>query len=242
LSATGTPWSGWSAAEAPALLCGLLLSNDPAIRARQRAMINAPWILAALDALTPALGQLRPEHNLPLVQLALPTLKALPEATLAPLLTTLDALVQADGRITPFEFALQKLLKRTLALGAKPTDAVVQIYSFQAVVPEISVVLSALAHTSSNVDLDAQTAFVVGAGQLKLVETQLTYLDATACDARALDAALDKLSTASLPIKQRLITAAAHVVGADGQILVPEAELLRAISAALDVPMPPLGR
>lgn len=230
-----------SASEAPALLCGLLLSENPATRTRQRAMINAPWIHSTLDALEPALRQLRPEHNLPLVQLALPSLRSLPPATLTPLLATFDALVQADGHVTPFEFALQKLLKRTLALGLKPTDAVVQIYSFQAVVPEISVVLSALARTSSNVDLDAQTAFVIGAGQLKLIESQLTFLAAAACDFRALDAALDKLATASLPIKQRLIIACAHVVGADGQILVCEAELLRAISAALDIPMPPLN-
>jgi tellurite resistance protein len=35
--------------------------------------------------------------------------------------------------------------------------------------------------------------------------------------------------------------AAAHVVGADGRILTTEAELLRAICAAIDVPMPPLA-
>ncbi len=226
---------------APALLYGLLLSADPAIRVRQRALIAAPDVLGTLDVLDPALRSLRPEHNLPLVQLALPSLRQLPPETLTPLLATLDALVQADGRVSPFEFAVQKLLKRTLALGRKPTDAVVQIYSFQAVVPEISVVLSALARTSSNVDLDARAAFAVGAAQLKLVESQLTFLEAAACDFSALDPALDKLATASLPIKQRLIIAAAYIVGADGQILVTEAELLRAISAALDVPMPPLA-
>ena len=52
---------------------------------------------------------------------------------------------------------------------------------------------------------------------------------------------LDRLAAASLPIKRLTLTAAAHVVGADGEVLVEEAELLRAISAALDCPMPPAG-
>jgi hypothetical protein len=37
------------------------------------------------------------------------------------------------------------------------------------------------------------------------------------------------------------LIAAAHVVEADGEVLVVEFELLRAVSAALDVPMPPLA-
>ena len=159
---------------------------------------------------------------------------------LPPFLDTLDELVHADGQVSPFEFALQKLLTRSLALGQTPTSAVTQIYSFRAVTAEIGVVLSALAHAASNVDLDARAAFAAGAAELKLIESALTFLDASASTPAALDAALEKLATASLPIKHRTLVAAAAVVGADGQILVAEAELLRAIAAALDVPMPAL--
>jgi hypothetical protein len=55
-----------------------------------------------------------------------------------------------------------------------------------------------------------------------------------------LDAALDKLAGASGPIKQRVLMAAAHVVSADGVLLTQEAELLRAVAASLDVPVPPM--
>jgi hypothetical protein len=85
----------------------------------------------------------------------------------------------------------------------------------------------------------AQAAFAAGTAQLKLIEPQLRFVDEAACTFERLDAALDKLATASLPIKQRTLVAAAHVVNADGQVLVSEFELLRAISAALDCPMPP---
>lgn len=234
-----------SPAEAKVLLYGLLLDDDAATRAKQRALVasrSGTDALRTLDELDPSLRTLKPEHKLPLLQLALPALRQLQPTALSPFLDTLDELVHADSRVSPFEFALQKLLLRTLALGRDPSRAsVIQFYSFNAVTAEISVVLSALARASTNIDLDARAAFAVGTAQIKLVESQLTFLDESASGLAALDAALDKLAAASLPIKQRTLTAAAHVVGADGQILIAEAELLRAISAALDVPMPPLA-
>ncbi len=234
-----------TAGEAAPLLYGVLLDQDDlAVRERQRQLVATRAgadALRVLDELDPSLRTLRPEHRLPLVQLTLPALRPVAPAELAPILDTLDELVHADGRVSPFEFALQKLLIRSLDLGRDPSRAgVIQIYSFNAVTEEISVVLSALAHAASNVDLDARAAFAAGAAQIKLIEARLTFLDESASSLEKLDAALDKLAAASGPIKQRTLVAAAHVVGADGRILIDEAELLRAIAATLDVPMPPL--
>jgi Zn-dependent protease with chaperone function len=232
-----------SPTESAVLLYGLLLDGDDAMRARQRALVaskagaDAARVLGELE---PALRALGPEHKLPLLQLAAPALRNLPPAALAPFLDTLDELVHADGHVSTFEFALQKILTRSLALGAAPDAAVVQVYSFNAVVDEINVVLSALAHTASNPGVTAMDAFAAGAAQLKLLDGRLALLAPAACDFVRLDAALDKLATASGPIKQRVLIACAHIVGADGSILIAEAELLRAVSAALDCPMPPL--
>ena len=225
------------------LLYGLLLDDDPAIRDRQRSLVASragSETLRTLTELEPDFRALGPEHRLPLLQLSLPALRNLPPTALAPFLSTLDDLVHADGRVSTFEFALQKILIRTLALGRTPQAGVVQIYSFNAVVNEINVVLSALAHTASNGGLDAAAAFAAGAEQLKLLDGRLTLLPPAACDFVRLDAALDKLATASGPIKQRTLFAGAHVAGADGALLIAEVELIRAIAAALDCPMPPL--
>ena len=233
-----------SPTEAAVLLYGLLLDGDAAMRGRQHFFVTnkaGPDALRLLSELEPALRALRPEHKLPLLQLALPALRHLPPASLAPFLDTLDELVHADGQVSTFEFALQKILTRTLALGEKPGASVVQVYSFNSVADEINVVLSALAHTASNAGVDTAGAFAAGADQLKLLDGKLALLEPAACDFVRLDAALDKLATASGPIKQRTLFAAAHVVGANGEFLVAEAELLRAIAAALDCPMPPLA-
>ncbi len=233
-----------SPTESPVVLYGLLLDGDEAMRERQRALVatkagaDARRILGDLE---PAFAGLGPEHKLPLLQLALPALRNLPPAALSPFLDTLDELVHADGKVSTFEFALQKILTRSLALGAKPNVATGQIYSFVAVADEINVVLSSLAYTASNGGLSTVEAFNAGANQLKLLEGKLALLPPAACNFVRLDAALDRLANASGPIKQRLLFACANVVGADGTILIAEAELLRAIAASLDCPMPPLA-
>ena len=230
--------------EARLLAFGLLLDDDPAVRARQRNLIGTSTGAEALRQLTelePDLQRPRAEHRLPLLQIALPALRQIPPTSLGAFLETLDGLVHADEHVSPFEFALQKLLTRTLALGHRPGGAVVQIHSFNAVTEEISVVLSVLARAATADPAFAAQSFAAGAAQLKLVEAQLQFVPESAATLAALDAALDKLAVASLPIKQRTLIAAAQVVTADGQLLVAEGELLRAIAAALDCPMPPLA-
>jgi Zn-dependent protease with chaperone function len=229
--------------DAPILVYGLLLDDDEAVRQKQLASIAASDggdALTTLRQLDPGLRELKHEHRLPVLQLALPAIKALPQASLGSFAGTLDDLVQADGKVTTFEFALQRLVLRALAINRAPSTPVEQIFSFQAVASEISVVLSALAHASSADSAAASAAFTEGASQLKLVQASLAFLSEADSGLVPLDAALDRLAGASGPIKQRLLVAGAHVVGADGVLLPEEIELMRAVAASLDVPVPPL--
>jgi Zn-dependent protease with chaperone function len=230
-------------AEVPIVVYSLLLGSEVELRQRQRDLIARHAGKAALEAveqLAPEFRSLGPEHKLPLVQLALPALRMISSRELGTFLETLDELVHADSHITAFEFALQKLLTRALSLSNSQKGAVVQFYSFNALQEEISVVLSALAQAATTNPDEARAAFDVGASQLKLIQSQLVFAPA-AFDYVALDAALDKLALASGPIKQRTLIAAAHVVSANGTVSVAEFELLRAVAAALDVPLPPLA-
>ena len=151
--------------------------------------------------------------------------------------TTLDELVHADGKVTPFEYALQKMLLRQLNLAQAPSQRV-QFDSFDAIRSEIAVVLSALAHLSPK---DSAGAFAEGSAQIPVIRDQLALLPPEASGLEQVDAALDKLAASSLPIKQRLLVAAGHVIAADGTVTVEEGELYRALAATLDCPMPALG-
>lgn len=229
---------------APVVLYGLLLAAEPALRATGRQIVlnrggaDASTLLAQLE---PALAAITPEQRLPLLQLALPSLRQLTPGALDAFIETLDELVHADGQMSTFEFALQKLVIHTLELRREPGRAITQYHSFNAVGAELSIVLSALAHAATSDAAFAPQAFAAGASHLKLAEAKLQFLPREAASFAKLDKALDKLAASSLPIKQRTLLAAAQVVGADGRILITEAELLRAVAAALDCPMPPLG-
>jgi phage baseplate assembly protein gpV len=114
----------------------------------------------------------------------------------------------------------------------------VQFDSFDAVRGEIAIVLSAFAHLSAK---DSAAAFAEGTAQIPVIARQISLLEPAACGLEQMDAALDRLAVSSLPIKQRLLVAAGHVMAADGTVSVEEGELYRALAATLDCPMPTLG-
>jgi hypothetical protein len=59
-------------------------------------------------------------------------------------------------------------------------------------------------------------------------------------DLAALDAALADLEQAAPQVKRKVLEGAVACIAADRQVTATEAELLRAVSASLGVPMPPL--
>ena len=232
-----------SPAEAPVLLFALLLNSDSSVREHQMSVLSAGAdgnSARLLPEIEPPLRDLDPSQRLPLVLLALPALNTLDEAARRNLDQTLDHLVHTDGRVTTFGYALQKIVRRNLLVGANPTGTVARTSSFPDIAGEINVALSALAHASSDNDSEAARAFGAGAAQLKLLEGRLSLLEPSACGFAQLDAALDRLAAASGPIKRRLLTAAAFVVNADGVLLPGEIELFRAMATSLDVPLPAL--
>ncbi|MBP8963181.1 MAG: M48 family metallopeptidase [Opitutaceae bacterium] len=226
--------------QAPALIYALLLDADESTRSRQLALVQQHDSGAAstLAQLQPDCAALPRAARLPLLQLSLPALRFADAATRDRFLTTLEALIHADGRVSPFEFALHKTLSGHLRLSQAPTAAT-QLYSFNAVAADIAAILSALAWINGASDQAAASrAFAYGAAHLKMIETPLALLPDGIAALELLDHALDRLAAASLPIKKRTLIAAAHVIGHDGTITPEEDELFRAIAAALDVPLP----
>jgi len=230
-----------TASEAPALIFGLLLDAKPEIQQRQLAHLPADAVSTLLSLAEP-LAALKPAHKLPLCQLALPALRDMPVEAHVDFFATIKILIEADGHVSTFEFALQKLLQRQLLLSHSPRlSPGSQLYSFQAVREEVLVVLSTVAHASTeNLD-SARQSFAEGTQLLKMLEGTLELLAPDSCGPAQLDPALDRLATAAGPIKQRVLLACAHIASADGELRVAEAELLRAVAAMLDCPMPPLS-
>jgi Zn-dependent protease with chaperone function len=228
---------------APALVFALVIgaSANDAPQANELIVRHAGQdTLNRLATLQPLLAPLAPAARLPLLQLCLPTLRQLDAAALDQFATTLDELIHADAQVTTFEFALHKMVLHHLEKPNSPSNTV-EYHSFHAVADAISLVLSLLARTGQRDEVATETAFKAGAVQLPLIADRVQLLPATACGLDAFSDALDRLARGSIPIKKRLLVAAAYTISADGTVTVDEGDLYRAVAASIDCPVPMLA-
>jgi len=102
---------------APEVLFYTLLDKNSQVM-EQQLLIIAQQIGADSEAQVSALldagGLLQPEQRLPLLEMAFPALKRRPPDYVAKVLATVDALVEADGRIDVFEYLLARVIKQHL--------------------------------------------------------------------------------------------------------------------------------
>ncbi len=226
---------------ARALIYGLLLSRDPGLRDRQSARLrehSAPDVYAAAADSHIVLDPLPAELRLPLVDLALATLRSLSQPQFAEFKDNLDYLVASDNSISLFEYALQRSVVRHLESVFNPPRApVVQYYSVKPLLPAIRGLLSTLAYYGQTSAGNAAAAFQLGAARLP---NALAILPPEQCGLATADQALTTLTAASPQIKKMVLDACAACIGADRRITVPEAELLRAVADSLGCPVPPV--
>jgi Zn-dependent protease with chaperone function len=188
---------------------------------------------AVLDLLRPRVEGPRPDValHLPLVDLALPALKALGETERKEFLAAVEGVIRADQRVSLHEFVLLTLLRHQLAPGA-PVKGGKRI---EALREESLALLSLIAHAGH---ADTAAAFNAGIAQLGLREAALLPRDRITPEAAG--EALDRLRALAPLAKALLVKAMFAVATADGTIRLGEAELLRLAGAVLDCPLPPL--
>ena len=230
--------------DAIALIYAILLSDAEPMRTTQLVELAKrvdPAIQKKAAALYPDVSKAALQAHLPMISLALGTLRQLNADQFTQFSQTLQWLAQSDGKVELFEYVIQKIILHHLApqFGQAP-PAVVQFYSMKPLVPDCAVLLSALANVGSSDDAEIQKAFVTGMPYLRAPdETDLVLLPRAQSGVNQIDAALNRLTQASPLIKKNLLEACIHTIGADGVMTESEAELLRAIADTLDCPMPP---
>jgi len=101
----------------------------------------------------------------------------------------------------------------------------------------IAVLLSILTHSTVQEGISSEETFAAGADALKL---SLQLISVSNIDFEALNNALDELVDLKPLQKPALLKACVSCITADGKIQAIETELLRAIAATIDCPMPPL--
>ena len=220
---------------ARAVLFALLL-GDGEVRGAQLAGLrrnHVEEIARQAQEFIEPLRRLGPRVRMPLLELALPTLKELPQEERDAVLARVKELIEADHKVTLGEFVLLTLCRRHLGQainGAPP----VKHKSIDSAAAEAGIVLSLLVHAGRG------DAAAFGQGMKALGLTASVPRPPAELSIAAVEAALYELKLLAPLKKPAFIKACLAVVMADEKLTVIEGELMRALCAALDSPLPPL--
>jgi Zn-dependent protease with chaperone function len=227
---------------AVATIYALLLDDDePDVRQEQNEYLSTRANRRAyqeMNRVAPVVATVSAEAKLPLVSMALPALHELSPAQLKEFRDDATWLIKADRKVSLFEYAVHRLvLKRLVPRLAGQPPKPIRYLSLTPLIPSALGLLSTLAYASGN-ETRAISAFRKATERMLGEAAELLPRNQTGL--KVVDEALDQLAGATPQIKKRIIDACATCIGADAQVTVEEAELLRVIADALDCPMPPL--
>ena len=212
-----------------------LLERLPqALKARLGTAEGAQQVILAMLAAQDEVPGVGRNHALLVIELALPALKQLPQKQRDAFLAEVNRVVEEDRKVTLAEFVQATLLRQHLREGAgKPIRT--QYGKVAEVAGDALAVLSLIAHASRG---DAAAAFAKGKAILGLELPGPTPL-AELSTAR-LGEALERLRHLQPFQKPRVLKACLETAAADGKFRLAEAELVRAVAATLDCPLPPV--
>ena len=219
----------------------LLESLPPRLRQALRSAQEAERVLLALGGFSEPAGELNalvqsvgPQQVLTLAELALLAVKAQPQPQRDRFLAEYAALVERDGRVTLREFVLLTLLRQRLREGAGapiPT----RYRKIEEIADDARALLTLVARVSGDT---SGKAFAAGARVLGLGGDAPPAGEKLA--SASVSASLERLRLLAPFAKPALLRACVEIVMADGRLRLAEAEILRAIAATLDCPVPPV--
>jgi Zn-dependent protease with chaperone function len=196
---------------------------------------------AQVSALLDSGGVPRPEQRLPLLEMAFPALKRRPPEYVSKVLSTVNALIEADGRVDVFEYLLSKVITQHLWESQNPQSVKLSgnrtLAKYTGEARQVLAILASHGHADPG---EAEAAYQEGLQSLESGSKHSMVVPDNWV--AALDAALPKLDRLKAAEKEKLVHALATVVLQDGQLLPTELELLRVICDLIHVPLPLLGQ
>ncbi|WP_394174416.1 M48 family metallopeptidase [Thalassotalea litorea] len=222
---------------ARAIVCCLVLANDPDVLNEQFALIQQSDDTQLIDSvfeLRQSITDLPSAYRLPLVDLLNPALKQLSATEVRDFESLVDGLIYADKQLDRFEWILKQVVfshlkNNTETTGVKKYLAISKVST--AVNGILSLVLSASEHqlTAANHDRLTQHIDLPDLAELQPNQT----------DFEAASKYLEQLNRLGFGDKEKVIRGCLLIIGIDGIVNIREYELVRAIADVLSVPLPP---
>lgn len=188
-----------------------------------------------------ALSETGAEFRLPLLEVSFPALKRRPAPQLAHLVSLTQRLIELDSRIDLYEYCFYRILMSSLGQAVDPRGRRAPRRAPRRGLRQAAVELLTLVAEHGHDEEDVrQAAFRAGAELLGDWAVSMTAEADTGHSVETLDASLDLLLALNGKSRRRLLEAVTAVAAHDGRLEIAEAELIRAVCATLDCPLPPI--
>ncbi len=181
------------------------------------------------------------EYRLPLMEIAFPALKRRPLPQLSYLIDLAQRLIGIDGETDLYEYCYYRILIGNLGQAVDPSARQKHRRGIREPVRRAAIdLLQVIARHGHEDPGEAKRAFDAGAASFGKWGSQFDFDDDFGASVAVLDKSLDILLALNNEGKQMLLEAITIVVMSDKTLAVTEAELIRAICASLDCPLPPI--
>ena len=187
------------------------------------------------------LMETRPELRLALLEIAFPAIKLRPEAQLEYLVQLASRLIDVDNEVDIYEFCFYRVLRTNLGQALDPDGRLGPRRVSRGELRQAAVdLLAVLAEHGHDDPADAERAFDAGKALFGKWAKEHTYGTKERYSVPVLEHSLDLLARLNNKGRVTMLKAVTTVAAHDDQVTVAEAELIRTVCAALDVPLPPL--
>ncbi len=239
-------WQQWAhdpAGGAINLVYALLFSHNPDIKQQQLQLLIAAEQCDQADPLLLAMlaqrDKLDAAHRLPLLALSVPALKAMSPRQYQRFRANIRLLIDADQQCDLFEWCMLSLLNHYLEAEFAPSETVVAATPSEATIGAgFQVVLSALVYYGETEEAKRAAAFGRGCNTAGLYT--LSLLSPEQLSLPAFMRAVDRLARAKPLLKNRMLRGLIKGALVDQHLSTTEREMLQAIAAAMDCPLPTL--
>lgn len=187
------------------------------------------------------LAETGPEFRLPLLEIAFPALKLRPTQELGYLVSLTTRMIEIDGEIDLYEYCFHRILMSNLGKSVDPSGRRRAIRARRNELRSSAIgLLRVLADYGHDTEKERAAAFKTGLQTLGDWAHDQPYASQREFTVALLDHSLDILLGLNTKGKESLLRAISATAGHDGRLTVTEAELIRAVCATLDYPLPPI--
>lgn len=186
-------------------------------------------------------GQIGAEYRLPLLEIAFPALKKGPEQQREYFLDLVKRLIELDGVVDLYEYCFYRVLSSAFERASDPSGRHKGNRAGKKEIRQAAInLVMTVAHHGHTARDERVRAFRAGVAEFGKWASDADYEDKKLETVPLLDRSLNVLKRMNTAGSKSLLQALAKTISHDGKVSAAEAELLRAICASLDCPLPPI--